>query len=144
MSTSWWLEALQITEKIIRENDFEHKKKKPRLSANWASNNWAQMVDDILHSFFSPKTSNLSRCLLLNSYCRSLSRVWLGFQVKMCHKDCSLMGTQFIVQYRSKVSCQLHLISCKARTKIFSKRYLKDWGKQALDFWLSFFQEAFF
>ena len=29
-------------------------------------------------------------------------------------------------------------------TKIFSKRFLKDWGKQALDFWLSFFQEAFF
>ena len=130
------------------------------------------MVDDILHSFFSPKTSNLSGCLLLNRYCRSLSSVWLGFPVKMCHKDCSLMATQFIVQYRSKVSCQLHLVSCEARItlqglriieaatiginywqhiwreikpiKIFSKRYLKDWGKQALDFWLSFFREAFF
>ena len=28
MSTSWWLEALKITEKIIQENAFEHKKKK--------------------------------------------------------------------------------------------------------------------
>ena len=41
MSTSWWLEALKITEKIIRENAFEHKKEKPGLSANRPSNNWA-------------------------------------------------------------------------------------------------------
>ena len=27
---------------MIRENAFEHKKKKPRLSANRSSNNWAQ------------------------------------------------------------------------------------------------------
>ena len=32
---------LKITEKIIRENAFEHKKKKPGLSANRPSNNWA-------------------------------------------------------------------------------------------------------
>ena len=35
---SWWLEALNMTEKIILENTFEHKKKKrgfnPGLSAN--------------------------------------------------------------------------------------------------------------
>ena len=28
LSTSWWLEALKITEKIIQENAFEHKKRK--------------------------------------------------------------------------------------------------------------------
>ena len=28
----WWLEALNITEKIIWENVFEHKKKKPGLN----------------------------------------------------------------------------------------------------------------
>ena len=38
----WWLKALKITEKIIRENAFELKKKKPGLSANRPSNNWAQ------------------------------------------------------------------------------------------------------
>ena len=27
--------------KIIHENDFEHKEKKPRLNANRPSNNWA-------------------------------------------------------------------------------------------------------
>ena len=34
----------KTTEKyhIIRQNAFEHKKKKPRLSANQPSNNWAQ------------------------------------------------------------------------------------------------------
>ena len=31
-STSWWLEALKITEKIIRENAFEDKKKKSGLN----------------------------------------------------------------------------------------------------------------
>ena len=41
MSTSWWLEALKIAEKIIQENAFEPKKKKPGLSANRLSNNWA-------------------------------------------------------------------------------------------------------
>jgi len=40
------LEALKIAQKIIRENAFEDKKKKPRLfnpglSANQPSNNWA-------------------------------------------------------------------------------------------------------
>ena len=29
---SWWLEALNITKKIIRENAFEHKKKKLGLN----------------------------------------------------------------------------------------------------------------
>ena len=28
---------------IMQENAFEHKKKKPWLSANWPSNNWAQV-----------------------------------------------------------------------------------------------------
>ena len=31
-----------MTERIIRENTFEHKKEKPRLSINRPSNNWAQ------------------------------------------------------------------------------------------------------
>ena len=31
MSTSWWLEALKIAQKIIRENAFEDQKKKPVL-----------------------------------------------------------------------------------------------------------------
>ena len=35
------IESFQIPGKIIRENAFEHKKKKPGLSANWPSNNWA-------------------------------------------------------------------------------------------------------
>ena len=41
--------TLKITEKIIRENAFEHKKKKkrvkfnPGLSANRPSNDWAQV-----------------------------------------------------------------------------------------------------
>ena len=34
-------EALKITEKNIQENAFKHRKKKPGLSANWPSNNWA-------------------------------------------------------------------------------------------------------
>ena len=47
MFTSCWLEALKITEKIIRENAFEHKKESrvkfnPWLSANLPLNNWAQ------------------------------------------------------------------------------------------------------
>ena len=42
MSTSKWLEVLKITEKIIRENAFEHTKNKHGLSANRPSNNWAQ------------------------------------------------------------------------------------------------------
>ena len=46
MSTSWWLEVLKITEKIIRENAFEHKKNKPGLSANRPSNNWVQKCKD--------------------------------------------------------------------------------------------------
>ena len=32
LTTIWWLEALKITEQIIRENAFEHKKKKPGLN----------------------------------------------------------------------------------------------------------------
>ena len=32
LSTSWWLEASKITGKIIWENVFEHKKKKPGLN----------------------------------------------------------------------------------------------------------------
>ena len=32
---------LKITEKIIQENAFEQKKKKPGLSSNRSSNNWA-------------------------------------------------------------------------------------------------------
>ena len=39
----WWLEALKITGEITRENAFEHKKKKPGLTANRPSNNWALM-----------------------------------------------------------------------------------------------------
>ena len=53
MSASWWLEALKITEKIIRENAFQHMKKKPvgvnfklgpgayseHLYYNWGGNN---------------------------------------------------------------------------------------------------------
>ena len=35
---------LEITGKIVRENDFEQKKKKPRLSANQPLNNWAQVA----------------------------------------------------------------------------------------------------
>ena len=33
---------LKITEKFVRENAFEQKKKKPGLRANRPSNNWAQ------------------------------------------------------------------------------------------------------
>ena len=33
-----------MTEKIIRENAFEHKKGKPGLSANQPSNNWALKI----------------------------------------------------------------------------------------------------
>jgi len=29
----------------MRENAFEHKKKKPGLSANWPSNNWALITN---------------------------------------------------------------------------------------------------
>ena len=36
---------LKITEKIIQRNVFEQKKKKPGLSANRPSNNWAQEKD---------------------------------------------------------------------------------------------------
>ena len=39
MSTGWLLEALKLTEKIVRENGFEHKKKTPGLKANRPSNN---------------------------------------------------------------------------------------------------------
>ena len=35
-------ESSKNTEKIVRENYFEHKKMKPALSANRPSNNWAQ------------------------------------------------------------------------------------------------------
>ena len=35
------MKALKITEEIIRENAFEHKKKKPGLRANRPWNNWA-------------------------------------------------------------------------------------------------------
>ena len=41
MSTSWWLEALKITEKIIWEKE-TRVKFNPGLSANRPSNNWAQ------------------------------------------------------------------------------------------------------
>ena len=54
----WWLKALKITEKIIRENAFELKKKKPGLSANRPSNNWAQ-------SFCLKKKKNAFYSLLL-------------------------------------------------------------------------------
>ena len=43
----------KITEKIIRENAFEHKKKKPGLSANRPSNNWALVYDYRVSSFSS-------------------------------------------------------------------------------------------
>ena len=47
-----------MTAKIIQENPFEHKKKKPGLSANWPSNNSAQVID-------SPAT-----CSAQNAACR--------------------------------------------------------------------------
>ena len=34
LPTIWWLDALKRIEKIIRENAFEQKKKKPRLKFN--------------------------------------------------------------------------------------------------------------
>ena len=34
MPTTWWLDALKRIEKIIRENAFEQKKKKPRSKIN--------------------------------------------------------------------------------------------------------------
>ena len=43
----------KITEKIIRENSFEHKKKKPGLSANRPSNNWALVYHYRVSSFSS-------------------------------------------------------------------------------------------
>ena len=46
----WML--LKLTEKIIRENAFEQKKKKPGLWANWPSNNWAWII--IMQNLFSP------------------------------------------------------------------------------------------
>ena len=46
------MEALKITEKIIRENAFEHKKQKPGLSANRPANNWAQEYKEVLHTAF--------------------------------------------------------------------------------------------
>ena len=39
------METLKIAQKIIRENAFEHKKKKPGLSANRPSNNSAQAIN---------------------------------------------------------------------------------------------------
>ena len=79
------------------------------------------MVDDILHSFFSPKTSNLSSCLLLNSYCRSLSRVWLGFQVKMCHKRLQFNGNSIhcTVPFKSKLPVASRLLRGKNRVARF-------------------------
>ena len=41
------MKAPNITEKIIRENAFEHKKDKPGLSANRPSNNWALKVTNL-------------------------------------------------------------------------------------------------
>ena len=43
------MEAQKTTEKIIQENAFEHRKKKPsanRLSANRPSNNWTQNIEE--------------------------------------------------------------------------------------------------
>ena len=48
------IESSKITEKIIRENAFEHKKKKPGLSANRPSNNWALAYHYRVSSFSSP------------------------------------------------------------------------------------------
>ena len=45
------MEALKITGKVIRENAFEHEKKKPRLSANRPSNNWALVQLGFIDSF---------------------------------------------------------------------------------------------
>ena len=42
LCTSWWLEALKITAKIIRANALEYQKKKLGLSANRPPNNWAR------------------------------------------------------------------------------------------------------
>ena len=43
------MEALEIIEKIVRENAFEHKKEKPGLNANRPSNNWAQIDKAVYH-----------------------------------------------------------------------------------------------
>ena len=48
------IESSKITEKIIRENAFEHKKKKPGLSANRPSNNWAMVYHYRVSSVSSP------------------------------------------------------------------------------------------
>ena len=39
------MEVLNITEKTLPENAFEHKNKKPALSANRPSNNWAPVLN---------------------------------------------------------------------------------------------------
>ena len=36
------MESSKYNRNFIRENAFEHKKEKPRLSVNQPSNNWAQ------------------------------------------------------------------------------------------------------
>ena len=60
--------TLKITEKIIRENAFEHQKKKPGLSANQPLNNWAQLVfkQSVEHVGGQPpdcKFNTLKHCL---------------------------------------------------------------------------------
>ena len=54
------MEALKITEKIIVENALEDKKKKPGLSANWPSNNWALDDTCIWTDFRQGKKVNVS------------------------------------------------------------------------------------
>ena len=44
-----------MTAKTIRENAFEQKKKKPGLSANWPSKNWALNVYFGLNGFQSSR-----------------------------------------------------------------------------------------
>ena len=43
---------LKIREKIVRENAFEQKIKKPGLSANRPSNNWALQEDILVFSCY--------------------------------------------------------------------------------------------
>ena len=52
----------KISEKIIREKAFEHKKKKPGLSANQPSNNWALGVFFRKEGFFFLEGRILQNC----------------------------------------------------------------------------------
>ena len=69
---------LKITEKIIRRNVFEQKKKKPGLSANQAFEQLARPVEHLLH-IYSRRT--------LASVSSSHADVLKGFATRSCPRN---------------------------------------------------------